>query len=128
MSEPAVVDSSAILCLLGGEAGSATVAERLPEAAISAVNLSEVVAVLADRGMKESEIRTVLGSLGLAVHPFDAEVAILAGTLRPKTKALRLSLGDRACIALGMVLSRPLVTAEKTWKSLKLGVRVEVVR
>jgi ribonuclease VapC len=37
-------------------------------------------------------------------------------------------LGDRACLALGIVLKAPIYTADKAWKNLKLGVRIHVIR
>jgi ribonuclease VapC len=37
-------------------------------------------------------------------------------------------LGDRACLALGMALKVPVYTAEKTWRKLKVGVRIHLIR
>ncbi len=124
----AILDASALLVLLNDEPGSKAVAESLPGAAVSAVNLSEVVAKLADRGMPLESIRSALDGLGLEVHPFGAESAFAAGNLRPATKSLGLSLGDRACLALGKSLSRTVLTADRRWKSLALGVKVQVLR
>ena len=42
--------------------------------------------------------------------------------------AFGLSLGDRACLALGIALKAPVYTADRSWKNLKLGVRIHVVR
>jgi ribonuclease VapC len=39
-----------------------------------------------------------------------------------------LSLGDRACLALGMVLKAPVYTADRSWKNLKLGIKIHVIR
>ena len=101
----AVLDASALFALLQDEPGSDVVAARLPGAAISAVNFSEVIAKLAEAGMQEVEIRRALAPLGLDVHAFTQEDAVAAGLLRPQTKALGLSLGDRACLALGWSLA-----------------------
>ena len=107
-----VLDASAILALLNGEPGSRIVEENLPEAAVSAVNLSEVIAKLSERGMPEAAIRVALEGLGLDVHPFDGASAFSAGTLRPATRGLGLSMGDRACLTLGLSLSAPVLTAD----------------
>jgi PIN domain nuclease of toxin-antitoxin system len=123
-----VLDASALLALVNAEPGSRAVAEKLPSAAISAVNLSEVVGKLAERGMPENEIHTALDGLGLAVHPFDGEMAYEAGMLRRTTRAVGLSLGDRACIALGSRLSAPVFTTDRRWQTLKVGVKIRVVR
>jgi PIN domain nuclease of toxin-antitoxin system len=59
---------------------------------------------------------------------FSAEHAETAGNLTTKTRPLGLSLGDRACLALGMVLRAPVYTADKSWKRLKLGVPIHLIR
>jgi ribonuclease VapC len=123
-----VLDASAILALLNSEPGSRVVEESLSEAAVSAVNLSEVISKLSERGMPEAAIRIALEGLGLDVHPFDAVTAYSAGRLRPATRGLGLSMGDRACLALGMSLSAPVLTADSSWKKLKVGVRIRLIR
>ena len=60
--------------------------------------------------------------------PFTDEQAKIAGSLVAQTRKLGLSLGDRACLALGIVLKAPIYTADRTWKNLKLGVRIHVIR
>jgi PIN domain nuclease of toxin-antitoxin system len=123
-----VLDASALLALLNAEAGSMAVAESLPSAAISAVNLCEVVGKLAERGMPETQIRTALDGLGLEVHAFEEKSAYEAGMLRKATRAFGLSLGDRACIALGSRLSAQVLTTDRRWQNLKVGAKVRVVR
>lgn len=123
-----VLDASALLALLNAEPGSQAVAERLSEAAVSAVNLSEVVAKLSERGIPESELRTALDGLGLDVVPFDEATAYRAGLLRRATRSLGLSLGDRACLALALQLAAPVLTTDRSWKALRIGVKVRAIR
>lgn len=123
-----VLDASAILALLNNEAGSQGVAKALPGAVVSAVNLSEVVAKLTHASMPADAVREALAGLGLEVHVFDLQAAYSAGLLRSSTHHLGLSLGDRACIALGMQLGVPVLTADQRWKSLKLAVKIRVIR
>lgn len=78
----AVIDASALLALLNAEPGADAVAQALPAAVISAVNLSEVVAKLTQAGMPENAIRQALLPLALKVEPFDEEQAYQAGLLR----------------------------------------------
>jgi ribonuclease VapC len=59
---------------------------------------------------------------------FDEEQARIAGDLSAQTRRLELSLGDRSCLALGIVLKVPVYTAERTWKKLKMSVKVHVIR
>ncbi len=122
-----VLDASALMAFLYGEPGIERVAGALATgAAISAVNLSEVVAKLADRGTPEREIRDTLETLGLDITEFDADDALAAGLLRPSTRAAGLSLGDRACLALGQQSGVPVLTADTLWSTLDLGPDIEI--
>lgn len=124
----AVIDASALLAMLQDEPGGDRVAEALPDAVISAVNVSEVVAKLCDNGFKPDQVRETLEMLPLNVVDFDLPQAVEAGTLRPKTRALGLSLGDRACLALAARLGGPAMTTDGIWTKLELGVSVELIR
>ncbi len=123
-----VVDASALLALLSQEGKVERRPVTLKGAIISAVNLSEVVAKLAEAGMPEVEIRSALDPLGLEVEAFDANQAYLAGLLRPRTKALGLSLGDRACLALAQKRGSPVLTMDRAWGRLQIGVEVRLMR
>ena len=57
-----------------------------------------------------------------------AEQAKIAGSLAARTRSLGLSLGDRACLALGLTLQAPDYTTDRAWKNLKLGIRIHVIR
>lgn len=124
-----VLDASALLALLQHEPGSDVVANLLPRAVISAVNLSEVVAKLADRGVPRAELRLALDGLDLDVRGFDTDSAYAAGELRRTTRDAGLSLGDRACLSLAMQLGAAAVTADRAWAGLPGGgPRVELIR
>lgn len=123
-----VLDSSALLCLLNGEVGAAKVAEAMPLAAIGAVNLAEVMAKLRERGLTAEEAEEALGGLQLDVRPFTAAQARAAGHLRPATRALGLSLGDRACLALAAELGATALTTDRAWAALGAHAEVEVLR
>ena len=123
-----VLDASALLVLLYAEEGKDEVAATIRGAAMSAVNLAEVTGKIADRGGTESALRNVVSHVGLEIHPFGIDDAFLVGSLRERTRSAGLSLGDRACLALGVKLGRPVLTSDKAWMSLKLGVSVRLVR
>lgn len=125
----AVLDASALLALLNQEPGANVVAAaEAAGASISAVNLSEVVAKLRERGVAETAIQTALNKMRLAVIEFDAAQAYAAGVLRPQTRAAGRSLGDRACLALGQQLGLPVLTTDRAWATLGLPVPVTVIR
>jgi ribonuclease VapC len=123
-----VLDASVILAHLGGEPGSERAGNYFGDALISAVNLSEVVAKLAERGVSLGLARAALSRYGLQVAAFDEELAERTGALRPKTKALGLSLGDRACLALAERSALPVLTADRAWKDLQLSIEVKLLR
>lgn len=121
-----VLDASAVLAVLHGEPGHEEIERRLgAEPAIGAVNLSEVVAKLAERGVPEAEIREAVGALTLSVVPLDEDLAYGAGMLRPETRNRGLSFGDRACVALARRLGTVALTMERAWEGLE---GVELVR
>jgi ribonuclease VapC len=130
MSERFVLDASALLCLLKSEQGADRVLSVLPRAAISAVNLCEVYSKLADAGGSESRIAQAIGGLHLRVEAFDDEQARRTGMLRPLTKSLGLSLGDRACLALAQHRESTALTTDRIWADLPEAVSafVEVIR
>lgn len=125
----AVLDASALLALLGSEPGGERVASAVAAGAlIGAANLSEVVAKLVDGGVPQDEAVDALAGLGLQVPSFDQNLAYLAGSLRPATRSRGLSLGDRACLALGLREGLPVLTADRHWEGLVAGLRVEFIR
>jgi PIN domain nuclease of toxin-antitoxin system len=94
----------------------------------SAVNLAEVQTKLVDYGMDAAEAwEAAMSSINRAVD-FTVSHAEITGNLVSQTRPLGLSLGDRACLALGITLKAPVYTADKSWKNLKLPVRVHVIR
>jgi PIN domain nuclease of toxin-antitoxin system len=124
----AIADASAILALLKREPFRKLDPKRLFRSAISAVNLSEVLERLCSGGLSESEAEQAVAELSLRVADFDEPQARLAAYLRPRTRRAGLSLGDRACLALGLHLGSPVITADRVWASLDTGVEVVLIR
>jgi ribonuclease VapC len=129
VNDPGIVaDASAIIALLVGEPITRFDPERLPRSSLSAVNLSEVLARLQEIGMPESEAVGAIAQLELRVLAFDEPQARAAARLRSVTRHAGLSLGDRACLALGDQLGCAVVTADRVWASLNVGVEILVIR
>lgn len=124
-----VLDASAVLAVLNNEPGAETLTpELLSKAVCSAVNLAEVHSKLVSEGGDPEEAwEDSLVPLSEAIA-FTAEHAKIVGSLVRHTRPLGLSLGDRACLALGLSLKAPVYTADKSWRSLKVGVRIHVIR
>lgn len=124
-----VLDASALLALLGDELGAERAAAAVARgASIGAVNLAEVASKLSASGMPDDEVRDVLGGLSLRVLAFDEDLAYRVAALVPLTRPHGLSLGDRACLALGQREGLAVLTADRTWDDLHLDVEVQRVR
>ncbi len=124
-----VLDASAILAIINQEPGSEKLSSHLLAASVcSTVNLAEVQAKLVSRGWSPDDAWEDAMSPVREAVPFTGEQAKIAGSLVAVTRHLGLSLGDRACVALGVSLKAPIYTAEKTWSKLRLGVGVHVIR
>jgi ribonuclease VapC len=123
-----VLDASAVLVLMHRETGAEPVKAALPAAVLGSVNLAEVVTKLVERGMPPDEIADLLQSFDLDLHAFDDILAFETGVLRASTRGRGLSLGDRACLALARRLGASVLTADRAWQGLDLGVPVELLR
>lgn len=126
-----VLDASVLLALLNDEPGAEIFARQprlLPNSTICAVNLSEAYGKLISLRTDPDEAWEAITAPLSEVIAFDAELARLAGRLVSSTRSAGLSLGDRACLALGIALKAPVYTADRAWKSLKVGVAIHVIR
>lgn len=124
-----VLDASALLAVIHGEPGSDKLTpEMLLRAVISSVNLAEVHSKLVGKGWNVEQAWEDATGLVNEVLPFTIEHAKSAGALISKTRKLGLSLGDRACLALALETKAPVYTADRSWKDLKLGLRIHVIR
>ena len=123
-----VLDSSAVLAMLWAEPGASLVSDSAATAMISSVNIAEIVARFLHRNFSLEETSIVVGDLKPEIMPFDEAQAILSGMLRPKTQHRGLSLGDRACLALAMREKATVLTADRAWSDLDLGVEIKIIR
>src|SRR5438270_7949721 len=124
-----VLDASAILAILNREPGwDKLTPDLLSDAISSTVNLAEVQAKLVDKGLRPDDAWEAAVSPIREAITFAGDQAKLAGSLIAHTRGLGLSLGDRACLTLGLILKAPVYTADKSWKGLKLGLRIHSIR
>ena len=128
MSIEVILDASAVLALLLGEAGSDLVRPLVPVGGMSAANHAEVIGKLSDRGYSR-EALDLASTPEFPVLPLTREIATLAGRLVPVTAHHGLSLGDRCCLATAMHYRVPAVTADQAWSRLQLaGLEVRCIR
>lgn len=125
-----ILDTSAVLAYLFEEPGAEAVAAVLEIGAgvMSSVNYAELVSKLVDQGIPSTTLREICANLELTLVDYDEAQAFLTGELRQVGKSLGLSLGDRACLALGMQRQLPILTADRVWLNLVLPVEVRLIR
>ncbi|HEV7207158.1 MAG TPA: type II toxin-antitoxin system VapC family toxin [Mycobacteriales bacterium] len=127
-----VLDASAVAALLFEEPGGDRVADVIAagDAAMSAVNFSEVAALLMRRQVQG--LIAIMGDLEhqVEVIAFDMSHALQAAFLTPVTASQGLGIGDRACLALGLALQSPVLTADRMWAAISdaAGVKIELLR
>jgi ribonuclease VapC len=126
-----VLDTSALLAILNEETGAEIFTQQfelLSNATMSAVNVSEAYGKLLGRGIKAEDAWEAVTAPVPEIVDFDTKQAKIAGWLQPQTRSLGLSLGDRACLALGMALKAPVYTADRAWKKLRLQLSIHIIR
>jgi ribonuclease VapC len=123
-----VLDASALLAYLQQEAGSEPVDALMADALMVSVNWAEVVQKLVSAGVNVDGMREDLQALGLRVEPFLPGDGDRAGRLWSSTRQLGLSLGDRACLSLGLRLGLKVVTCDRAWAQLPLDLEIELLR
>ena len=123
-----VADASALLAAVKNEPFGNIDPRELIGSIISAVNLCEVLTKLHDDGLNAAQADAALSVMDLRVVAFDSAQARAAASLRSATRRAGLSLGDRACLALGAERGYPVVTADRVWGSLDVGVEIIVIR
>lgn len=124
-----VLDASAVLALVRDEPGADKVAPHAGRAAISAVNLHEVIKELLLSGLDEATTRELLDELRLDVRAHDVGAAYAAAGLHAQTRQYGRGLGDRSCLALAMQLGVPALTADQEWKKVRVkNLKLEHIR
>jgi len=123
-----VMDSSAVLASIRGEPGADLVNAALAGAFISAINLAEVVSKLILGGIPDTEAAAIVRRIGVQLVETDEEQALAASLIHAKTRSAGISIGDAFCLALGKLRGCPVMTADRAWKTLDLGVEVTLIR
>lgn len=115
-----ILDSSALIALIKNEKGAEIVEPLLGKIVMSAINISEVAGILIDIGMSHEECKNTIEPFVNLIVPLGTEQAYNIAFLKKLTKNKGLSIGDRACIALGLEMGLPIYTADKIWDNLNI--------
>ncbi|WP_375332856.1 type II toxin-antitoxin system VapC family toxin [Candidatus Tisiphia endosymbiont of Psammoecus bipunctatus] len=124
-----ILDASALIALLSEEKGGETVASILPKSVMNSVNIAEVAKFLIERrSLSEEEVSNIIQSLIEIIIPFDTQLALISANIVRQTKALGLSLGDRACLALALQTGYTVYSADRIWSKLNLDCKIVIIR
>jgi PIN domain nuclease of toxin-antitoxin system len=123
-----IFDSSALLAWLNKERKWEVIQDYIADIGISAVNLSEVYKdLLVDGNFTVEKAQQVIARLGVCIYPFDQTQALLTADIYKDVKQFGLSTGDRACFACAIVHRLPVITCDRAWAKVDLGVEVILV-
>jgi PIN domain nuclease of toxin-antitoxin system len=123
-----VIDSSVVIAFLRDEPGGDVLLRDDGPFLLSTVNLAEVFTKLIELGLSIDDANLVLRRLPIVHVDHNREDARRAAELRPLTLSLGRSLGDRICLALGQRFDVPVLTADKEWAALDIGIDVRLIR
>lgn len=94
---------------------------------ISTVNLSEVYEKAIEYG-RLPIAEAIVQTAALEVVEFDELHALEAAKFAEQARKKGISFADRACLALGVCEQLPVVTADRSWTELDLGIKIELFR
>lgn len=125
-----IFDSSVLIALFYRENIDVDIKPYFSKAIISTVNFCETLQkynIINPYTIEENH--DYIAAFVNKVVPFDEEQARKAAELYTSLpKNLGISLGDRACLALGLIKKIPIITADQIWKVLDLDLEIHVIR
>ena len=121
------MDASAVLAILFGERGADVAAASARGAQLSTVNLTEILEKIARRTGTCDAVLPTLAELKIDIVPFDQHQARLAADLKPRV-GKNDSFADRACLSLALASALPVVSADRAWADLDIGVDIRMIR
>lgn len=124
----AVLDASALIAFLKNEPGADRVPALLSRSCISAINLAEVFGKMVEYDKPLDAVAFQIERLQIPVMAFDGEQAKIAASLWPTTRAAGLSLADRACLALALKQRLPVLTTDRIWAKVQVGLEIQMIR
>lgn len=124
----AVLDASAVLAFFYEEPGSDRVTDVLDRSILSSINAAEVVTTLVRNGAEPQDATGRVGRLPCLIVTIDRELGLRAGALFAATRHRGLSLGDRVCLALAEREGMAVLTTDRAWADLDLGVEIVLIR
>jgi ribonuclease VapC len=113
-----LLDASALLAIVFEEKGRDQVHKILHKCAMSAVNLTEAIGKIAQRGASLDEAWDHISALEIPILSYDEATAREAVRFCDLAWTRGMSLGDRVCIATALIHGLVAVTADRRWPTL----------
>lgn len=123
-----VIDTSVVIALIKNEAGAGAARGVVRGALVSIVNHAEMLSRMVRAGASFEAARQNCAGLGYILAPFGSEQADESARLVRWTHHLGLSLADRACLALAKLGGHEVLTADRAWTKLQIGVTIRAIR
>lgn len=127
-----VIDSSVLLAFINKELGFELAGSILKDSVMSSVNVAECAAILTARHhIPIKEVKLIISKLIENVITFNEEQAYISAEIEAINRKHKygLSLGDKACLALGKYLKLPVYTADRPWQDIELPeIEVKLIR
>lgn len=123
-----VLDASALLALIFDEPGGDAVAKVSRGSWLLSVNFSEVVQRVIAIDGNPDRAEEAVDRLEVEIVPFDRKLARIAAELREHTAFMGASFADRACLALSLQSGRRVLSADRDWAKLDLGIDIHLIR
>ena len=127
-----VVGSSVLLALLKKEPGSENYYDYLKDSIMSSVNVSEVAGILIARHhIPKDKVLTTINQLVGTIVNFTAPQAYIAADLEKinMQNKLGLSLGNKACISLGILMNLTVCSTDRIWGKVKVeNLKINLLR
>ncbi|HJD59317.1 MAG TPA: type II toxin-antitoxin system VapC family toxin [Rickettsia endosymbiont of Omalisus fontisbellaquei] len=124
-----IFDASALIALFAKEDGYQLIKKHMRDGVISSVNIAEVYKYCIEKqGLTEETAKILIKLSDIKIIDFCPEQALISANIINKTKIYGLSLGDRACIALAIFKNYPILTCDKVWQKLDLGIKFIMAR
>jgi PIN domain nuclease of toxin-antitoxin system len=129
MTNKIVFDSSALIMLFAKEPGYESIRQYMKYAIISTINIAEVYKYCIEvQNLTEEDCKNLIKLSGIKIIDFCEEQALISAKIIKVTKPYGLSLGDRGCLALGLLNNTPILTCDKIWGKVDLNVEFIMAR
>lgn len=122
-----VIDASAVLAILFDEPGAEAAFSASRGAFLTTVNLAEVREKFARKTGSAQPVSSLLSALEIVIVPFLEQHAIIAADLKGRV-GKNDSLADRVCLALAIDMGLSVVTGDRKWAELDLGLDIRLIR